>query len=39
MENLKLALRMRIGRGVLDPNSAGKIAAALDDAARAVERS
>jgi DNA-binding PadR family transcriptional regulator len=39
MENLKLALRLRIGRGALDLAAAEKIAAALDDAAGVVERS
>ena len=39
MENLKLALRMRLGRGPLTENQANAVAAALDAAAVAVERS
>jgi DNA-binding PadR family transcriptional regulator len=39
MENLKLALRLRLQRGPLDPESAATIAAALDSAAQLVERS
>ncbi|WP_235907717.1 PadR family transcriptional regulator [Siccirubricoccus phaeus] len=39
MENLKLALRLRLGRGRLDETAANAIAAALDEAARAVEQS
>ncbi len=39
MENLKLALRLRLGRGPLEPASAEAIATALDAAALAVERS
>ncbi|MEW5423249.1 PadR family transcriptional regulator [Amorphus sp. 3PC139-8] len=39
MENLKLALRLRIDRGAIDQETADKIAAALDAAAQAVERS
>ena len=39
MENLKLALRLRLRRGPLDPDAAQSIAAALDTAAQAVERS
>jgi DNA-binding PadR family transcriptional regulator len=38
MENLKLALRLRMQRGI-DPATADAIAAALDAAALAVERS
>ena len=38
MENLKLALRLRLKQGPLDPNAAQTIAAALDAAAQAVER-
>ena len=39
MENLKLALRLRLKRGPLEPAAADSIAAALDAAAQAVERS
>ena len=39
MENLKLALRLRVVRGPLEPASAEAIATALDAAALAVERS
>ena len=39
MENLKLALRLRLRQGLVDPNAAEQIAAALDAAAQAVERS
>jgi DNA-binding PadR family transcriptional regulator len=39
MENLKLALRLRLRQGPLEPTTAETIAAALDDAARIVERS
>jgi len=39
MENLKLALRLRLRRGAIDPAAADAIAAALDAAAVAVERS
>ena len=39
MENLKLALRMRLERGRLAPEAITAIAAALDAAAIAVERS
>jgi DNA-binding PadR family transcriptional regulator len=39
MENLKLALRLRLKRGPLVPTAAETIAAALDAAAQAVERS
>jgi DNA-binding PadR family transcriptional regulator len=39
MENLKLALRLRLRQGPVDPKSAEQIAAALDAAAQAVERS
>jgi DNA-binding PadR family transcriptional regulator len=39
MENLKLALRMRLGRGKLQPSEIAAIAAALDAAAVAVEQS
>jgi DNA-binding PadR family transcriptional regulator len=39
MQNLKLALRLRLRRGALDQASAETIAAALDAAAQAVERS
>lgn len=39
MENLKLALRLRQGRGPLAPEQARVVAAALDAAAVAVERS
>ncbi|MBN9508472.1 MAG: PadR family transcriptional regulator [Alphaproteobacteria bacterium] len=39
MENLKLALRLRLRHGPLDPAAAEAIAAALDGAAQAVERS
>lgn len=39
MENLKLALRLRMRRGAIDGAAAEAIAAALDAAAQAVERS
>jgi DNA-binding PadR family transcriptional regulator len=39
MENLKLALRLRLRRGSLDEAAAEKIAATLDAAAQSVERS
>ncbi|MBO1075043.1 PadR family transcriptional regulator [Roseomonas marmotae] len=39
MENLKLALRLRLRQGALEPAAAESIAAALDTAASAVERS
>ena len=39
MENLKLALRLRMGRGPLDEDQARVVAAALDAAALAVEQS
>ena len=39
MENLKLALRLRLSRGDLTPAQAEVIAAALDEAAKSVERS
>ncbi len=39
MENLKLALRLRLRRGPLDQAAAETIATALDAAAQAVERS
>ncbi len=39
MENLKLALRMRLDRGPLQPEEVTAIAAALDAAAVAVEQS
>jgi DNA-binding PadR family transcriptional regulator len=39
MENLKLALRLRLKRGPLDQPAAEAIAAALDAAAQSVERS
>jgi DNA-binding PadR family transcriptional regulator len=39
MENLKLALRMRLDRGRLQPGEVAAIAAALDAAAVAVEQS
>jgi DNA-binding PadR family transcriptional regulator len=39
MENLKLALRLRLRQGPLSPDAAQSIAAALDAAAQAVERS
>ena len=38
MENLKLALRLRLRRGALDPATAEAITATLDAAAQAVER-
>jgi hypothetical protein len=38
MENLKLALRLRLKRSPLDKATAETIAAALDAAAQAVER-
>jgi DNA-binding PadR family transcriptional regulator len=39
MENLKLALRLRLRRGPLEQATAEQIAAALDAAAQAIERS
>ncbi|MEJ1977049.1 MAG: PadR family transcriptional regulator [Acetobacteraceae bacterium] len=39
MENLKLSLRLRLGRGKLDPAEITAIAAALDAAAVAIEQS
>ena len=39
MENLKLALRMRLGRGPLNEDEIRRIAAALDAAAVAIEQS
>lgn len=39
MENLKLALRLRLGQGPIDPKAVEQIAAALDAAAQTVERS
>lgn len=39
MENLKLALRLRLRRGPVDEDAARTIAAALDAAAQGVERS
>jgi DNA-binding PadR family transcriptional regulator len=39
MENLKLALRLRLRQGPLDEGAAQSIAVALDAAAQAVERS
>jgi DNA-binding PadR family transcriptional regulator len=39
MENLKLALRLRLKRGALDQAAAETIAAALDAAVQSVERS
>ena len=39
MENLKLAMRLRLRRGALDQGAAEAIAAALDAAAQTVERS
>jgi DNA-binding PadR family transcriptional regulator len=39
MENLKLALRLRLGRGPLTAEQADAVAAALDAAVSAVERS
>jgi len=39
MENLKLALRLRLRRGLVDEAAAKQIAAALDAAAQSVERS
>ena len=38
MENLKLALRMRLSRGPLSEEQANAVAAALDAAATGVER-
>ena len=38
-DNLKLALRLRLRRGALDPAAAETIAAALGAAAQSVERS
>jgi DNA-binding PadR family transcriptional regulator len=39
MENLKIAMRLRLRRGPLDQETAERIAAALDAAAQTVERS
>jgi hypothetical protein len=39
MQNLKLALRLRLRRGGLDAAAAEAIASALDSAAQTVERS
>jgi DNA-binding PadR family transcriptional regulator len=39
MENLKMALRLRLARGVADAAQAEAIAASLDGAARAIEAS
>ncbi len=39
MENLKVAMRLRLRSGALDEQAAAKIAAALDAAAQAVEKS
>jgi DNA-binding PadR family transcriptional regulator len=39
MENLRLAMRLRLKRGPLDQAAAETIAAALDAAAQTVERS
>ena len=39
MENLKIALRLRLRRGSLEQAAAEQIAAALDAAAQAIERS
>lgn len=38
MENLKLAMRLRLRRGPLEPAAAATIAAALDAAAQTIER-
>lgn len=38
MENLKMALRLRLRTGMIDADQANEIAALLDDAARAIER-
>ncbi|MEJ0017952.1 MAG: PadR family transcriptional regulator [Acetobacteraceae bacterium] len=38
MENLRLALRLRLGRGPLDENQINAVAAAIDAAATGVER-
>lgn len=39
MENLKMALRLRLRQGPLDPAAAQAVAAAIDDAAKLVEQS
>lgn len=39
MENLKLALRLKLRAGPVSPETADAIAAALDEAARTIERS
>lgn len=39
MENLRLALRLRLARGPLSKEQANAVAAALDAAATGVERS
>lgn len=39
MENLKLALRLRLRSGAIDQQVAEHIAAALDEATRSIERS
>jgi DNA-binding PadR family transcriptional regulator len=38
MENVRTALRLRLERGQPDPQTVARIAAALDDAAREIER-
>jgi hypothetical protein len=38
MENLKLALRLRMGRGPLSDDELQSVAAAIDHAALAIER-
>ncbi len=38
MENLKLALRMRLSQGSLGAEQADAVASVLDEAARGVER-
>lgn len=38
MENLKLALRLRMQEGQIEPEAAARIAAAIDTAAQAVEQ-
>ena len=38
MQNVRLALRLRLGRGGITPEAASAIAAALDAAATAIER-
>jgi hypothetical protein len=38
MENLKMAMRLRLRQGPINPEAAATIAAVLDEAAKTVER-